>query len=198
MHWFANQTQFCVSFISLCWQNGSFEFVHVCVIIFYMLVYLYQHTSRLHTQKQLQFIDSEKNESKYRGTINVTVSLLTFSMNSSLLKHWPPPFVKSLPDNHCAKQTLAAPAAQCNDNQECFYLTIGAKRNRKISLKMFNVKQIWTTATWAFAQMQRENLHKCNVSIFWLSLHVLHNPFNNVYKIDKLHFEIRSTMAQAP
>jgi len=38
-------------------------------------------------QKQLQFIDSEKNESKYRGTINVTVSLLTFSMNSSLLKH---------------------------------------------------------------------------------------------------------------
>ena len=65
------------------WLSLSFEFVHVCVIIFYMLVYLYQHSSRLHTQKQLQYIISGKNESKYLWTINVAVSLLTFSMNST-------------------------------------------------------------------------------------------------------------------
>jgi len=34
-------------------------------------------------QKQLQYIISGKNESKYRWTNNVTVSLLTFSINSS-------------------------------------------------------------------------------------------------------------------
>jgi len=147
MHGFPNQTQFCTSFIALCWQNGSFEFLHVCVMIFHMLVYLYQH-SRLHTQKQLQYIISEKKETKYRWTINVTVSLLTFSMNNSLRTDLHPLCTAYL-NTTVQNKLFLHPQHSVTIIRKVFISQLEWKEIAKYHSKFLMLN--------AFAQMQREN-----------------------------------------